>query len=98
MKKLLSLFLVCCLLFSMVACSSTLSAEESATQGNTETKNDTAENAKTEEEKEADTSPIVYPEGFSAGFGRTEVNPPIGVGLGGYGNHMYLCDPCGGQI
>ena len=85
MKRILSMLLAIVMLFSFAACSSSLAAEE--------TDKETAEEAtkteeKKEEVKEKDTSPIVYPEGFSAGFGRTEVNPPVGVGLGGYGNHM----------
>ena len=84
MKKLLSLFLVICLLFSMVACSSGLSVEESETQGNAETNNTTAENAVTNEKEEVNTAPIVYPEGFSVGYGRKVVNPANGTGLGGY--------------
>ncbi len=86
MKRILALILAAVMLLSFAACSSSLETEETgkepATAGETKT-----EETK-EEVKEKDTSPIVYPEGFSAGFGRAVVNPPIGTGLGGYGNHM----------
>ena len=86
MKRILSLLLAIVMLFSFAACSSSLAAEETG-KGSTAAE-ETKTEEKKEEVKEKDTSPIGYPEGFSAGFGRTEVNPPIGVGLGGYGNHM----------
>ena len=84
MKKILSLLLAFTMLFSLVACSSSLDTEETNGVTVTEEKNEETKEA----EKEKDTSPIVYPEGFSVGFGRAVVNPPIGTGLGGYGNHM----------
>jgi len=86
MKRILSLLLAVAMLLSFAACSSSLEAEETDLKTTAAEKTETAE---TEEElKEKDTSPIVYPKGFSVGFGRKEVNPPTGTGLGGYGNHM----------
>lgn len=84
MKKILSLLLAFTMLLSLAACSSSLEPEETNGVTATEEKNEETKEA----EKEKDTSPIVYPEGFSVGFGRAVVNPPIGTGLGGYGNHM----------
>ena len=86
MKRILSLLLAMAMLLSFAACSSSLESEETGKE--TAAAEETKTEETKEEVKEKDTSPIVYPEGFSVGFGRKEVNPPIGTGLGGYGNHM----------
>lgn len=86
MKRILSLLLATVMLFSFAACSSSLNSEETGKEN--ATAEETKTEQKTEEIKEKDTSPIVYPDTFSVGFGRKVVNPPIGTGLGGYGNHM----------
>ncbi|MBQ3075033.1 MAG: hypothetical protein IJC26_03105 [Clostridia bacterium] len=86
MKRILSLILAMVMLFSFAACSSSLESKETGKEP-TATEETKTEETK-EAEKEKDTSPITYPEGFSVGFGREVVNPPIGTGLGGYGNHM----------
>ncbi len=83
MKKILSLLLVISMLLSFASCQSSLGkagetktteAPLSATEETSETKNETVDN-----------TPIVYPEGFSVGFGREIVTPPSGTGLAGYG-------------
>lgn len=84
MKKMLSFLLALAMLLSLAACSSSLNTEETDKATVTEEKKEETK----ETVKEKDTSPIVYPKEFSVGFGRAVVNPPIGTGLGGYGNHM----------
>ncbi len=86
MKRLLSLLLALVMLLSFAACSSSLETAETGKEIATAQETQTQE--KKEEVKEKDTSPIVYPEEFSVGFARETVNPPLGTGLGGYGNHM----------
>ncbi len=66
MKRLLSLLCLICVLFSTVACSSSLTVTETAEN---KTENVTAE---TEENK---TDKIVYPEGFSVGYARRDITP-----------------------
>ncbi len=69
MKKIVSLFLAILMLLSLCACSSSLATEE---------EKDTVEETKTEVKKEEEeTGPIVYPEGFSAGFGRQDITPDV---------------------
>ncbi len=80
MKRILSLILCFCMLFSLVACSSGLANSETKTI-------EESQEQTTEPKKETvDNSPIVYPQSFSVGFGREVVNPAVGTGLGGYGN------------
>ncbi len=81
MKRILSLILCLCMLLSLVACSSGLESTETKATEESQEQNKTGS-----EKEEVDTSPIVYPQGFSVGYGREVVNPPIGTGLGGYSN------------
>ena len=73
MKKIIALLCLLALCLPLCACGGgSLAVEEP------ETKTETAE-AKTKEEKE--TGPIVYPEGFSAGFGRVDISGPLPVAI-----------------
>ena len=69
MKRILSLVLAVLMLLSLCACTSSSLASEETAGATKETQ------AETKEAKE--TGPIVYPEGFSAGFGRTDITPEI---------------------
>ncbi len=90
MKRTLSLVLLFCMLLSLFSCSSSLTVEESKTgetateeNGKTVTEEPSAEETATEGETE-DSTPISYPQGFSVGWARAEINPANGTGLGGY--------------
>ena len=77
MRRILSFVLAVLLMLSLCACaSSSLASEESAGA----TKETSAETAEAKEN-----GPIAYPEGFSAGFGRTDITPeqfPVDLGAG----------------
>ena len=83
MKKTLSLILVFCMLLSLFSCSSSIAMEESKT-GETATEENKKTATEEETKEEVDTSPIIYPQGFSVGYARAVVNPANGTGLGGY--------------
>ena len=69
MKKLIVLLLAVAMLLPLCACSSSLGTEE------TKTEEAKTEEKKTEEAKE--TGPIVYPEGYSVGFGMEDVTGSV---------------------
>lgn len=86
MKKILSFLLAFATLLTLASCSSSLSVEE--------TKEETATAAESETEmEEKETGPIVYPEGFSAGFGRRDISPehPMLIGTNQYAD--TVADP-----
>lgn len=84
MKRILSLFLACLMVLSLCACSSSLATEETV-----EEKTATATSDVKKEDKK-----IVYPEGFSAGFGRTDITPELfPVDLGGGAMATSVADP-----
>ncbi len=83
MKRFLSLLVVFCMLLSLAACSDGIAVTESGKKEETKTE---ASEKTTEEIPEADTSPIVCPQGFSVGWAREIISPEKGTGLGGYGN------------
>ena len=87
MKRIVSLILAALMLLSLCACtSSSLAPQEEA---------ETAEETKTEPKKEEEeTGPIVYPEGFSTGFGRQDITPDMfPVDLGGGAMAEKVADP-----
>ena len=76
MKKILALLMALSMLLSLCACSSSLATDETGEK--------VTATAETETE-EKETGPIVYPEGFSAGFGRSDITPdtlPADLGAG----------------
>ncbi len=78
MKRLVALVLALLTLVSMASCSSSITieeptAEETATRGKTE---DKKEETKTEEK-----GAIVYPDGFAAGYGRSDITPDSALGI-----------------
>ncbi len=79
MKRILSVLLALCTLLTLVSCSSSL--ESTATGEDNAITQETKEEVKTK-----DKGPITIPEGYSAGWARTVINPSNGTGLGGYGN------------
>ena len=85
MKKIVALLLAALMLLSLCACaSSSLAVDETAEKK--------TEEAKTEEKKEK--GEIVYPEGFSAGFGRADITPEsFPVDLGGGAMATSVADP-----
>lgn len=85
MKQILALSLAVAMLFSFAACSS-LESQKTPEKTKEETKTEEKKEEKTEEKLPA-VLPEDYPEGFNVGFARETVNPPVGTGLGGYGNH-----------
>ncbi len=86
MKRIVSILLALVMLLSLCACtSSSLESEETA---------GTAEETKTQIKEEKETGPIVYPEGFSAGFGRADITPEtFPVDLGGDAMATSVADP-----
>ena len=73
MKKLIALLCLLSICLPLCACGGgSLATPE------TKTKTETAE-TKTEEARE--TGPIVYPKGFSVGFGRADISGPLPVGI-----------------
>ena len=72
MKRILSLICLLAILLSTVSCSSGLEANQTAEATPTQTKE---EAASTTEEEQAETGPIVYPEGFSVGYARIDITP-----------------------
>ena len=87
MKRFLAVFLtLCTILCALVSCSSGLAEVSTETE---ETKDEqigkkTDENKENKEEK----GEIIYPEGFSVGFGRAEISPPLPVTIDTYGSGM----------
>ncbi len=80
MKRIVSIILVLLMTLSLVSCSSSLIAPDTAHKK-------TQEEEKTEEktvETEAEKGPVVLPEGFSVGYAKRAANPQAGVGMGGY--------------
>ncbi len=82
MKRFLAIFLaLSTMLCSLVSCSSSLpEAETEAIE---------TESGKTEkktEDKKEEKGEIVYPEGFSVGFGRVDISPPVPVTIDTYGD------------
>ncbi len=74
MKKLIALLCLLAICLPLCACGGgSLAVEE------TKTEEAKTEEAKTEETGE--TGEIVYPEGFSAGFGRVDISGPLPVGI-----------------
>ncbi|MBQ3076089.1 MAG: hypothetical protein IJC26_08465, partial [Clostridia bacterium] len=83
MKKILSLFLALLMLLSLCACaSSSLAGDETAE------KTETATSEKKEEKGE-----IVYPEGFSAGFGRADITCEVPATIGPGTEATIINDP-----
>ena len=86
MKKILALVLALVMLLSLCACSSGLATEETGEK--------VTATAEPETETEQETGPIVYPEGFSAGFGRRDITPDVlPVDLGGNAIADKVADP-----
>ncbi len=85
MKKIVALMMALVMLLSLCACaSSSLVSEETGEQ--------TGE-AKTEDKKEKETGPIVYPEGFSAGFGRADITCEVPATIGPGTEATIVSDP-----
>ncbi len=74
MKKIIALLCLLALCLPLCACASGGLDAPAVTE-----ENKTNEATDTEEVKE--TGPIVYPEGFSAGFGRVDISGPLPVGV-----------------
>ena len=86
MKKIFVLLLAVSMLLSLCACaSSSLAGDETAKETAT---------AATKEKEEKETGEIVYPKGFSAGFGRQDITPTeFPVDLGGDASATSVADP-----
>jgi len=74
MKKIIAVLCLLAMILPLTACST-----GSLSAGETKTAEETKTEAKTEEVKE--TGPIVYPDTFSVGFGRTDISGPLPVGI-----------------
>ena len=77
-KGIAFLLLISTLLCALSSCSSGLAPEETKS----------TEEIATVEKKTEEKGEIVYPEGFSVGFGRTEISPPLPVTIDTYGDGM----------
>ncbi len=85
MKKIVSIFLALVMLLPLCACaSSTLASDETAQETATATG---------EGEEQKKTGPIVYPEGFSAGFGRADITCEIPANIGPGTDATLVADP-----
>ena len=85
MKKIVALFLAFLMLLSLCACaSSSLAGDETAEK----TETATADTEKKEEKGE-----IVYPEGFSAGFGRADITCEVPATIGPGTEATIINDP-----
>ena len=82
MKRILAFILTFVMLLTCASCASSIAAEDTnAAENGTVTSEGGKTETKTEEKGE-----IVIPEGFSVGYAKEKVNPPIGTSLGGFGN------------
>ena len=70
MKKLLAIFCLLAICLPLISCSSGLTAQQTATANTAETV------TKGEKEEKGE---IVYPDGFSVGFGRVDISGPLPV-------------------
>ncbi len=78
MKKIVAVLLVIStLLCTLLSCSSAISVAETASS---ETKTEGGEKT-----NQKNSGKIVYPEGFSVGYGRAEISPPLPVTIDTYG-------------
>ena len=87
MKRIVALMMVLAMLLSLCACASSSLASE-------ETKETATGKETVTKEEQMETGPIVYPEGFSAGFGREDITPEtFPVDLGGGAMATTVADP-----
>lgn len=89
MKRFFSVICLISILLTCVSCSSSLQPEETKTEEikKTETKEEADQ---TTQEEEAETGPIVYPEGFSVGYARVDITPDTPMKIyNGKGNSTH---------
>lgn len=83
MKRVLLFFLCFTMVFSLISCSSSL-VMETKTEAQNKTVEHTEEEAVVTQENKPDG--IFDPTGFSVGFARNKITPPMDTSMAGYGN------------